>query len=440
MLFGRVRFLLSRVRLSSPRGVALLGVAAVACSAAAASRTPTTSAPATTVSVPRSPRGASARVVRIALGERLSQVRLTSVGAWQLVTEDGRTAVALTKPGERWIVEREGATVRAMREDSRPVSARERTMVARPADADGQISFNGRRYRGELVMTATSEGLIVVNRVSMDDYLKGVVPLEIGTSAAADASAVEAQAVAARSYAVTHLGASGRLFDMRATVADQVYGGAGAETSVGNGAVDATSGLVLLYGGQVVNAPYYSTCGGSTAEPQDVWRTSGEPYLKRVSDQIPGSTHFYCEQAPRYRWTRTFGREELRQSIARYVLTLPGGGSVASVRAVTVADVTPAGRVGTLTIETDRASIALRGNEIRSALRLPSGGILYSTYFSVDAVVGRNGVETLTLTGGGNGHGVGMCQAGAIGRARAGQDFRTILRTYYPGTTVGTID
>jgi stage II sporulation protein D len=66
---------------------------------------------------------------------------------------------------------------------------------------------------------------------------------------------------------------------------------------------------------------------------------------------------------------------------------------------------------------------------------------LYSTYFSVnvDVASGRRGVETLTLRGGGNGHGVGMCQSGAIGRARAGQDFRTILRTYYPGTTVGTI-
>ncbi|HEY5440582.1 MAG TPA: SpoIID/LytB domain-containing protein [Gemmatimonadaceae bacterium] len=365
---------------------------------------------------------------------------MTSAGAWQLFAEDGRIAVALTKPGERWLLEREGTSVRAMREDSRPVSARERTVLARPADADGQISFNGRRYRGELAITVTGEGLIVVNRLNMDDYLKGVVPLEIGTFAAVDAPAVEAQAVSARSYAVTHLGSGGRLYDMRATVADQVYGGAGAETGVGNLAVDATSGLVLLYAGQVVNAPYFSTCGGSTAEPEDVWRTSAEPYLKRVSDQIPGTTHFYCEGAPKYRWTRTFGREELRQNIARYVRTLPGGGSVTSVRAVTVADVTPAGRVGTLTVETDRKTIALHGNEMRSALRLPSGEILYSTYFSVDAVAGRDGIERLTLNGGGNGHGVGMCQAGAIGRARAGQDFRTILRTYYPGTTVATIE
>ena len=424
---------------NASRLLTLLALAAVACSAAAASRNPSIPAPPNPAAT-AGPRDASARVVRIALGEGVAQVRITSAGGWQLYAEDGRTAVALTRAGERWVLEREGAAVRAMREDSRPVTARERTVLARPADADGQISFNGRRYRGELAITATGDGLTVVNRLNMDDYLKGVVPLEIGTSASADAPAVEAQAVTARSYAVTHLGSTGRLFDMRATVADQVYGGVGAETSVGNLAVTATSGLVLLYAGQVVNAPYFSTCGGSTAEPQDVWRTSPEPYLRRVSDQIPGTTHFYCEGAPKYRWTRTFGREELRQHIARYVRTLPGGGSVSSVRAVTVTDVTPAGRVGTLSVETDQKTIVLRGNEMRSALRLPSGELLYSTYFSVSAAGGRAGIETLTLNGGGNGHGVGMCQAGAIGRARTGQDFRTILRTYYPGTTVGTIE
>jgi stage II sporulation protein D len=424
------------VRRGSFKGFALVAIAAVACSAAAASRPPA-SGPAPTSKVIR--RGASARVVRVALAENAPQARLTSDGAWEIFAEDGRTAVALTQPGERWVLEREGTVVRAMREDSRPVSARERTVIARPAESDGQIAFGAKRYRGELVITATAQGLTVVNRLNMDDYVKGVVPLEIGTSAIADAAAVEAQAVSARSYAVTHL-ESGRLFDLRATVADQVYGGVGAETRVGNVAVDATSGLVLLYGGQVVNAPYFSTCGGSTAEPQDVWRTGAEPYLKRVSDQIPGTTRFYCDGAPKFRWTRTYSREALRETIARYVASLSSGGSVVSVRSVRVTDVTPAGRVAILEVETDRRTLALRGNDIRSALRLPGGEILYSTYFSVDAVAGRDGVESLTLSGGGNGHGVGMCQAGAIGRARAGQDFRTILRTYYPGTTVGTIE
>lgn len=419
------------------RAPALVALTAIACSAAVASSRPEPSA-----TPSRSNRSASARTVRILLAESQQQVRLSSAGAWEIFAEDGRTPVALTQPGERWVLERDGKSVRAKREDSRPVSARETTVIARPADERGRISFNGRMYRGELAIIASGEGMLVINRLLMDDYLKGVVPQEIGTTASSDIAAVEAQAVTARSYSVAHLSTTGRFYDMRATVADQVYGGASAETSVGNAAVDATSGLVLLYSGRVVNAPYYSTCGGSTAEPQDSWRASGEPYLQRVSDQIPGTSRFYCDGAPRFRWTRTYSREALRENVAKYMRGLPGGGRgpVTSVRNVTVTDVTPAGRVAILTVETDRGPLSLHGDEMRHALRLPSGELLYSTYFSVDVVPGREGVETLTLRGGGNGHGVGMCQAGAIGRARAGQDFRTILRTYYPGTTVGTID
>jgi stage II sporulation protein D len=196
-----------------------------------------------------------------------------------------------------------------------------------------------------------------------------------------------------------------------------------------------------MYDGRVVNAPYHGNCGGFTAEPGDAWRSGPEPYLRRVSDQIPGTDRFYCESGPRFRWTRTYTGEELRQSIVRYLRTVPRAPeSVATVKSVAVTEVTPAGRVAALAVDTDRGRWLLRGNEIRAALRTVSGEMLYSTYFSVDAVDGRGGVETLTLRGGGNGHGIGMCQSGAIGRARAGQDFRTILTTYYPGTTIGTID
>jgi stage II sporulation protein D len=338
------------------------------------------------------------------------------------------------------VLEREGRLVSARRDDSRAVPLRESPIIVRPLEAGATISFNGRRWRGELAISSTDSGLVVVNRLRMDDYLRGVVPLEIGTAAASDAAAVEAQAITARSYAVTHLGATRRAYDMTATVQDQVYGGADVETRVANESVDRTQGLVLLYGGTVVNAPYHANCGGFTAEPQDSWRSTAEPFLQRVSDQIPGTNRYYCDQAPRFRWTRTFGGDELRQAIARYVRSLPGGaGGIGAVTNVTVTTVTSAGRVGTLTVDTDKGRWALKGNEIRSALRSPGGDLLYSTYFSLDAVAGRGGVQSLTLRGGGNGHGIGMCQSGAIGRARAGQDFRAILRTYYPGTSVGTI-
>jgi stage II sporulation protein D len=94
--------------------------------------------------------------------------------------------------------------------------------------------------------------------------------------------------------------------------------------------------------------------------------------------------------------------------------------------------------VGTLLISTDRGNFTLRGNDIRYVLRAPGGEILNSTSFMVETITGADGsLARVNIRGNGNGHGVGMCQWGAIGRARAGQDFRTILRTYYPGTNVG---
>ena len=429
---------------SLPRGasVALAVVALVAACTTARRRVATTTVSSGDIDRPaaRDPRGASERTVRILLASTQASVRLTAEGGWRMFASDGTTLLALPQSNERWILEQDGRLVSARREDSRAVPLRESPIIVRPLDAGGTIGFNGRRWRGELLVSLADGGLIVVNRVRMDDYLRGVVPLEIGTSSRTDAAAVEAQAITARSYAVTRIGDTRRAYDLTATIQDQVYGGASVETAIGSASIDATQGLVLLYGGRVVSAPYHANCGGSTAAPQDSWRASAEPFLQRVSDQVPGTTRYYCDQAPRFRWTRTIGEGELREAVARYVRTLPGGaGGIGAVTNVAVTAVTPAGRVGTLTVDTDRGRWSLRGGEIRSALRSPAGELLFSTYFSVDVVQGRGGVRSLILKGGGNGHGVGMCQSGAIGRARAGQDFRTILRTYYPGTTVGTI-
>jgi len=162
-----------------------------------------------------------------------------------------------------------------------------------------------------------------------------------------------------------------------------------------------------------------------------------------VSDQIPGTDRFYCDIAPRFRWTRTLDGETLRATLVRYLATYTAtpGGYPGTPRDIQVDTRTPSGRVGTLKIATDRGNYVLRGNDIRYVLRAPGGEILNSTSFNVEATTGRDGaIARLVLRGTGYGHGVGMCQWGAIGRARAGQDFHTILRTYYPGTTVGAIE
>jgi stage II sporulation protein D len=432
-----------RRRAIRSRAVLAATVAALACTRAATTRparTSTTSSGVVTARAP-SPRDASLRTVRIALARSATTVRVSSDGGWELLANTTGPVLARALPGESWTFEIvEGRLVAASESASQRHAGQ--VLIARPAEPASALIFNGRRWRGEIVVRADERGtMLVVNRLGMDEYLRGVVPLEIGTRAMSDFAAAEAQAVAARSYAYMHLAGPERPYDMLATVSDQVYGGVGAETLLGNQAVENTAGLVLMYDGRIVNAPYHGNCGGFTAEPGDSWRSGPEPYLRRVSDQIPGTDRFYCEAGPRFRWTRRYSGEELRQSIVRYLRTVPAAPqSVAGVRSVAVTEVTPAGRVAALTVDTDRGAWTMRGNDIRAALRTTSGEMMYSTYFSVDAVEEDGLVRSLELRGGGNGHGIGMCQSGAMGRARAGQDFRTILTTYYPGTTIGTID
>jgi stage II sporulation protein D len=96
--------------------------------------------------------------------------------------------------------------------------------------------------------------------------------------------------------------------------------------------------------------------------------------------------------------------------------------------------------VGHLAIITDLGRYELRGNDVRYVLRVSGGEILNSTYFTVETETRRDGsLARLIVRGNGYGHGIGMCQWGAIGRARAGQTARAILAAYYPGTTVGPI-
>lgn len=327
-------------------------------------------------------------------------------------------------------------------------------MVA-PADApsiepgaDGLVRFKGVPYRGLLRAVPTDSGLLVVNVVPLEAYLRGVVPLELGDRPGAERAALEAQAIAARSYAVTRVSAAragrGRSkdYDILATVADQVYGGTSVERPNASAAVDATADVVLLYAGRVIVAPYHSSCGGETAAAEEAWGTQVEPFLQRVSDKIPGSERYYCDIAPRFYWERAFTGSEVDAVVRRYLgnyVTLPSGGA-GEVRGVRVAKRTPSGRAEMVEIRTARSTYAVRGNDARSILRTSAGDPMPSSYFSVTVESSADGaISRVQVRGNGYGHGVGMCQWGAIGRARTGQSARVILASYFPGSTLGPI-
>jgi stage II sporulation protein D len=394
-----------------------------------------------TMPAPTRPVTAVGALLRVALPGGATAPRVSATGRWRMTEIDGSSLVA-APAGEEWTVAASRGGLRMERQSGSYGVNSGGAIVATPVERGALMTVNGRRYRGELVMYPGERGVLTVNRIGVEDYLRGVVPLEIGERTPSERAAVEAQAVAARSYAYTHLGARGARYDMLSTVDDQVYGGVEAERSLSDIAVASTSGLVLRYGGRIASAPYHSTCGGSTAEPGEVW--SGEsrsPYLKRVSDRIPGTDRFYCDPSPRFKWTREMEGDAVTAALDRYLRGRGSRGSVGKIRDIRVDSRTPSGRVGVLVVETDAGAQRLRGNEMRYALRSTGGDILNSTYFSVEVDDrGRDGISRMTLHGGGYGHGIGMCQWGAIGRARAGQDVRAILRTYYPGTSVGTVD
>jgi stage II sporulation protein D len=392
---------------------------------------------------PRPAVGDGGVVLRVAIVGRAERVRIGGTAAWQLAEASGDRSLVNGGAGEEWQVERSSGGafgLRAVSGDGRVTSLRPGLLLARPTTR-GALVVEGRAYRGTMAIVATDTGLLVINHVPLEEYLRGVVPLELGPRPESEREALAAQAVASRSYAFTHrrshAGPGG--YDLVATVLSQAYGGVLAETAAADAAIARTGGLMLLYGGRPIGAVYHSTCGGSTAAASEVWRSPGEPYLQPVSDRIPGTESYYCSASPRFRWTRELGAAALDSVVGAYLPAYSSAprGRVGAVRDLAVEQTTRSGRVGQLAVRTEAGTYHLRGNDVRFVLRDDRGGILPSTYFSLTARRDATGtLRGVTVTGRGNGHGIGMCQWGAIGRARAGQDFRQILGAYYPGAIV----
>lgn len=381
------------------------------------------------------------RIVRVALATAVPTADVSADGDWRLFGDGGRTTLARARAGATWTIERQGRRLRAVRDDGTATAWAGGPLVVSAVDEQAPVRYAGRAYRGELWIAAVDTAIRVINRVFVEDYVRSVVPAEIGGGRSmAEHAAVEAQAVAARSYVYTRLGSLDNMtgYDVVASTTDQVYHGVSAERPFTNIAVDATDGLVLYYRGRPVSAPYHSTCGGMTAAAGELFRSLEEPHLQRVSDRIPGTDRYYCQDAPRFRWSRTLDGPTLDRAMATYLrrYARAGTGPVGSVRDVRVDGVTESGRAAAIVVETDAGTFRVRGNDARFVLRAPNGEMLNSTYFSLTTRSDGQHLRSLTITGSGYGHGVGMCQFGALGRARAGQDFRAILSAYYPGTTI----
>lgn len=306
----------------------------------------------------------------------------------------------------------------------------------RVSSADAEVSVAGRAYRGGLKLFRNPRGqLTVVNRVPLEAYLRGVLPNEISCGRIELLEAMKAQAIAARTYAV----AMGRRhplegYDLVSTVMDQVYAGIPAEKEFGNRAIHETAGVVATWEGRPIRMYYASTCGGRTAARDEVWEESPLPYLRGVSDE--GGDGLWCASSRYARWTESWDGVEF-VDIVRAGLAAESFGSLptdAVLRDVRVAKRSESGRVDALEFDTSAGRFTARKDRIRWVVRRPDGqGLLRSTLFDVTVRKSHGRVESVTIAGRGWGHGIGLCQVGAMERARRGQSHEKILKHYYHG-------
>jgi stage II sporulation protein D len=272
---------------------------------------------------------------------------------------------------------------------------------------------NGTAVSGPVRIQQRRGGLLVLQEPDLEEYLKGVVPLEI--SVKWHPEALKVQAVVARTYALYKRELNRENdYDLLATEADQVYGGLSAQDPVSNRAVAETRGRVLTYNGSLILAAYHSTSAGPTEEAKSVWGVD-LPYLK-------GVTCPFDRASPRYAWTREIPLDRLRQRLAG------SGHPVGEISTVTPFDWTLTGRVARVRLLHSEGEILLRGDDLR---RIVGYSELPSTLFTLE----QHG-SILKFDGRGSGHGVGLCQWGAKEMAELGYSFDRILKYYYPGVEV----
>jgi stage II sporulation protein D len=317
------------------------------------------------------------------------------------------------------------------------------TLAAKPGNG-APLTIGRTAYHGTAVVRLAGPGRVTaVNQVEMEQYLLGVVPREIGRVGPELLEAAKAQAVAARTYAVNYLGRREALgFDVYASTMDQVYGGVSAEFDPVSAAVRETAGEILVYGGEPIEAYYHSTCGGRTAAIDEVWKQGPVPYLVSVIDVNPATGQAYDVKSSRFRWTQSWSADSLEKILDRTLADSlpPGVRSIGDLRDIRVEKKTPSGRVAAMRISTTAGDFVVGGDRVRWILLTPSGAILNSSMFDVQVTRDAAGKPTrFTATGGGWGHGIGMCQVGAMGRATAGQNYRQILDAYFPGTRIAKL-
>lgn len=329
-------------------------------------------------------------------------------------------------------------------------------------------------YRGEFKIVGLPNKLdkfLLINRLDVEYYLKGVVPSEMPVGFGLEA--LKSQSVAARNYSLACKTNNGRYYDVVDSVASQVYHGYNRESAIANKAIEETHGIVALYNDEMILAVFSSTAGGYTecysntfSDPKTRAFPAPEkkyliakpdlPKFKPLNDEEEAFKFYstrpisYDMFSPLYRWTRTWTKEELEKALKATLIVQSKTGFVnpalthsdefGELKELKVTKRGESGKIISMEVVTDKNTfviekeLVIRRAFTKDGKALPSANVVFK--YDVD----ENGkCSDIVAYGGGFGHGCGLSQFGAMYMAqRCRMNFETILKHYYNGICLGT--
>lgn len=287
--------------------------------------------------------------------------------------------------------------------------ARDEKLQRLDSKKDAHTFVAGLKFSGTIEVFKGDKGIYIVNEMPLEEYVKGVIVSEVGSSW--DAEALKAQAVAARTYAIFQMQNVSRTaagFHLTSSVLHQVYRSGSVPDSIVK-AVDETKSEVLLFEGRPIIAYYHSTSGGMTEDPVEVFGKQ-YPYLKVVETN--------SELSPYYMWQRKIPVVEIEKAV-----------EITGIKDISIVSLTSSMRTKELKIKNTDKEFIMPAKDFRRKVgweKLPST--------LITGISAQNG--SIVFEGRGYGHGVGLCQWSSLQMAKEGRSYRDILQKFYPGTVL----
>ena len=328
-------------------------------------------------------------------------------------------------------------------------------------------------YRGELeiVPCIKDNQFHIVNKIEVEQYLKGVVPNEMPVRFGLEA--LKAQSVAARNYVLSPRVKANPNYDVVDSVASQVYFGANTEKELSNQAVKETEGIVALYGWDMILAQYSSTAGGWSESFENTFSdvktkafpSESKPYLiakpdyeefealdteEKVAEFYKSKPKSYDINSPYFRWEREWNGQDIQDAVQANIATqsttgfitpaVEKGETIGIIKALNVKKRGLSGKIMELEIQTDKENyivqkeLVIRRLLTNKGKALPSANVVFEQEYNEEGQL-----IYIKAFGGGYGHGVGLSQYGAgyMG-TELGMTYDEILKHYYSNITIAT--